>query len=1541
MKLTDIVTRHVITVCPETPLAEAAALMSDHRISCLIALSDNRPVGILTEADLVHIYRLGVDAEATAVSEFMSHPLISAHSQMDIFEVYDFLLEKNMRHLVVLNNRDELEGVVTLSDILKATEFDDYLHAKQISDVMRSPIISLPGEQLVQLALEKMDAVHISCVVVTENEKAVGIFTERDAARLIAAKQNASQLTLAEVMTSPLKTLKPEDPLILASTTMRKIATRRLVIVDDADEPVGLITQFDVIRGLEGVSVRHFKALYDRSELKLEESSRLLAEKSELERIVAASPGVLYRCEWQGDMENGAFYPTYFSPQIEQMLGDSPSGLLHPEWWKTYVHPDDQNAVHACLQKITCEGERDLIYRVATASGKWLWILDHARVSRDADGRPLEMVGSWLDITERRQTEQALSEREDRFYKLFNEARDMMHIVGADGAIIDVNQIELDTLGYSREELIGKPILDIVGLEFQESTRQRIGDLFAGEMAPLAEIVLRKKDGSTLDVEVLATPQFDDDSNVVAGRAIIRDISKRKAVERALQASEEKYRSLFDEATDMIHITDTDGRVTDVNQAELARLGYSYDEMVGREILDVVAPECRNRWVDMVGNVLRGESFSDYGTVFLTRAGEPVDVEISATPRLDADGNVAAARAIMRDITERKRVEQSLKLAQFALDQAVDAIYWMTPDGRFLYVNEAASKLLGYSRDELLNMGVADIDPTLPEGVPPEMAQATRDAGFGRVETTHRCKDGRLLPVEVMVGCFEYGSQEYHCSFVRDISERKEYEDRLVEALHALEASEGRLKSLIQTIPDLIWLKDPDGLYLRCNHAFERFFGASEAEIIGKSDYDFVDKELADFFREKDKAAIAVGKPTVNEEWIKFAEDGHRALLETIKTPMWDSEGNLIGVLGIGRDISLRKEMELQLESERASLNAILNNLPFLAWLKDEQGQYLTVNDLFAKACGAESAESVVGKSDLDLWPQELATAYRLDDLNVMESRRSRQVEEQVAIDGEMRWVETFKSPILDHCGMVVGTAGMAYDITERLNSEEQMRLLESAVASVNESIIITDLEGVIVYVNPAFTKNTGFSPEEALGSTPAILNSKQQSEGFYEKFWHTIQHGKAWDGRILDRKKDGTIFPVHLSVAPIVDADQKMTHFVAVHDDLSESEAMQRQMMQSQKMEAVGTMVGGVAHDFNNLLASIVGNLYLLRNHHKDDAATVSRIRAMENAVQYGAQLIQQMLTFARKDRTEMHAMDLKGFIKEAYKLAKATVPENISFTLDYTPHEDLWVKGDATQMQQVLLNLVANAQHAVRSCEKPEIVVELQVVWPDENTLAEFPEMASQEQWCCLSCSDNGCGMDAGLLERVFDPFFTTKAVGEGTGLGLSMVYGAVQNHRGFIKLNSEPEKGTKVSICLPLYSGEAIEVKGRDEADVDGSGFTIMLVDDEESLRQVLSEVLRHSGFNVLQAVDGEEAVSLFEKRLSEIDLVLMDVVMPNMGGVAAAKEIRKISGAVPIIFQTGYGEQTQLDAAASIAHSDAIQKPVEIPVLMELIMSKLMH
>jgi len=289
---------------------------------------------------------------------------------------------------------------------------------------------------------------------------------------------------------------------------------------------------------------------------------------------------------------------------------------------------------------------------------------------------------------------------------------------------------------------------------------------------------------------------------------------------------------------------------------------------------------------------------------------------------------------------------------------------------------------------------------------------------------------------------------------------------------------------------------------------------------------------------------------------------------------------------------------------------------------------------------------------------------------------------------------------------------------------------------------------------------------------------------------------------------------------------------------------------------------------------------------------------------------------------------------------LAENSLPENIQFTLDYSPAvKESYIQGNLHQLQQVILSLVSNAKSAVNNVSNPKVRLTLNQQDPSPDMLLNYTGIHKEGEWQCLRCEDNGYGIAEEHINKIFDPFFTTKTVGEGTGLGLAMVYGAVQNHHGLITVESELDIGTTLSIYIPNHQVSKLQLIGMNESFDQGKGQSILLVDDDEPLRDVLDEILKESGFKTLQANNGQEAVSIFTDNQHSIALVIMDVVMPIMGGVAAAKKIRNIDADIPIIFQTGYGEQTQLDAAASIEHCDTLRKPLQVHELLTKIQEKL--
>jgi PAS domain S-box-containing protein len=316
----------------------------------------------------------------------------------------------------------------------------------------------------------------------------------------------------------------------------------------------------------------------------------------------------------------------------------------------------------------------------------------------------------------------------------------------------------------------------------------------------------------------------------------------------------------------------------------------------------------------------------------------------------DREGRPFKSYGVVQDISEQKKSEEALRFTQFAIDRTIDQAFWTTAGGRLIYVNDAACRSLGYSREELLALTMMDIVPSSSRESFARHWGALNENPSHTFECFHRAKDGRVYPVEIRCNYVLFDGEAYNCAFVTDITRRKQMEQSLRE-------SEGRVRTLLQTIPDLIWLKDEKGVFLNCNSSFEKLLGAGKEEIIGKTDYDFLEAGLADYFRENDRKAIAAGRPTRNEEWVTFFEDGHRALLETIKTPMFDQQGELIGVLGVARDITDRKQNEENLQKEGKKYRTILQTAVDGFWLTDLNGRILEVNDAYCRMSGYREEE--------------------------------------------------------------------------------------------------------------------------------------------------------------------------------------------------------------------------------------------------------------------------------------------------------------------------------------------------------------------------------------------------------------------------------------------------------------------------------------------------------------------------------------------------------------------------------------------------------
>ena len=631
-----------------------------------------------------------------------------------------------------------------------------------------------------------------------------------------------------------------------------------------------------------------------------------------------------------------------------------------------------------------------------------------------------------------------------------------------------------------------------------------------------------------------------------------------------------------------------------------------------------------------------------------------------------------------------------------------------------------------------------------------------------------------------------------------------------------------------------------------------------------------------------------------------------------------DGHGHAAHIVGTLADISERKRIEEQYLQKAEEHTVMLATTTDGYWLVDENGAILETNAAYGHMTGFAIDEVVghaISKFESVETPEETAAHIQ----RVIDTGFDRFETKHGCKDGRIIDVEVSAS-FLEKKGQL---SCFFRDITERKRVKEELLRLSRIVEQTSEGVLVVNRAGMIEYVNPAFCRNTGYSEEEAVGQKPSILKSGAQDDAFYNHMWEAISGGKSWSGSVVDRRKDGSFFPALLSIFPIHDEAGENLYFVGIQRDISDLKRMEDQFLQAQKMEAIGTLVGGIAHDFNNVLAAIQAGAYLARiKLDRDPEEAASQLMDIDKLTIRAAEMIKQMLAFARKDTMQHKPLSLISFLKEGLTLAKTAVPENIEFAYE-TGEEDLIIDGDPTQLQQVIMNLLNNARDAVAGVDAPRIACSLDAFTPTDAWLERHPE-GEGRRFARLSVADNGMGISGDHLGKIFEPFYTTKGVGKGTGLGLAMVYGVIESHEGILEVESAPGHGAAFHIYLPLRQEAATASEAMDMEIMEGRGETVLLVDDEPSVRNAASPALNSLGYEVRIAAHGIHAVAMLA-RGPPVALIITHLVMPRMGGMALAEALRQSGNPTPIIFATGYDREQALAADQHIEHSAVIRKP----------------
>ncbi|RMF84105.1 MAG: hybrid sensor histidine kinase/response regulator [Nitrospinota bacterium] len=505
----------------------------------------------------------------------------------------------------------------------------------------------------------------------------------------------------------------------------------------------------------------------------------------------------------------------------------------------------------------------------------------------------------------------------------------------------------------------------------------------------------------------------------------------------------------------------------------------------------------------------------------------------------------------------------------------------------------------------------------------------------------------------------------------------------------------------------------------------------------------------------------------------------------------------------------------------------------------------------------------------------------------------------------------------------------LEHRITAQEKAEASLRLLSRAIEHTADSVMITDTHGVILFVNPAFERLTGYSREEAVGNTPRLLKSGQHSPEFYKTLWTTICAGQTFQATFVNRRKDGTLYYEEKILTPVKDDQGHIVHFVSTGRDITERkqaeeerERLQEQVRQMQKIQAIGTLAGGIAHDFNNILAAILGYTELALFDVPPESKIWPHLQAVLEAGDRAKHLVQQILTFSRQHEQERKPVSLRLLLKETLKLLRATLPATIEIRQSCRTAHDM-ILADPTQLHQVLLNLCTNAEYAMR--ERGGVLeVSLDTVEIDATVAAAHPPL-QPGSYVRLTVRDTGPGMPPEVVERIFEPYFTTKPEGEGTGLGLAVVHGIVASHGGTITVESRVGKGTTFTIYLPSLTAST-ETNSSVPEPVPRGTERILFVDDEEALARLGYQILTHLGYEVTVRTSSLEALEAFRAAPYRFDLVITDQTMPQMTGEAFSQAIREIRPDIPIILCTGFSHTMSKEKARQLGINAFLLKPL---------------
>lgn len=1145
------------------------------------------------------------------------------------------------------------------------------------------------------------------------------------------------------------------------------------------------------------------------------------------------------------------------------------------------------------------------------------------------------------DISDRKQAEIALQQSEARFQTLVKNMPGMIYryVPGKDGVgaftyvstgAYDLFELETDTILQD-----ANAVWNLIHPDDLPSLQSSVAIAVQNCDAWRWEGRLTTPSGQLKWIQGNSRPQRI--SETVVWDGLLMDISDRKGAELALQASEERYRAIFDQVTVGINQAEPQsGRLISANRAFCDMLGYTEAEVQALTYREITHPEDLAKHQDVYQQLFAGRVPSYlHEKRYRHKAGHYVWTQINVSPLRDRDGQVISDIAVVVNIEDRKRAEEALRQSELTnriiVETIPDLLIQMDYQGRYTRMVSSRTTQNQYLSGDITAVQVRGaLSPELFEQRLYHAHLAfTQDSlqvyeqSF-ELDGERRFEEVRIAPLddhEVLV-------------IIRDITERKRAEHELQQLNQALDAKvkertaslqerEQFLQTVLDTFPLSIFWKDRSSVFLGCNRKFLKDANLSSvSEVLGKTDYDMPwGNTEADLYRADDRLIMETGvaRQGIVETLVKA--DGTQIWVETSKLPINDLSGSVIGVLGSYQDITERKQAEAALRESEARWQFALEGSGDGVWDWNLQTDTVFFSQQWKAMLGYSDADigTTLDEWDSRIHPEDKVQCYADINRHFRGETDVYQNEHRVRCkDGRYKWVLD-RGKVIERTaeGQPLRMIGTNTDITSRREQEQTIREQAALLDIASDAIIVKEPDQRIRYWNQGAERIYGWKASQAIGQKahellqidPGTLETSRQ---------HLLTQGE-WSGEVVKVTQANKKVTVEARWTLVRDEANQPKFILSVDSDITAKKQLEAQFYQAQRLESLGRLASGIAHDLNNVLTPILTMSQLLRLTQQQSMGSQAQeqLQLLEDSAKRGSNLVKQILTFTRgSGESSRRVADMADLLREVFDITRQSFPKSIRVrsTLPEASEPFLGtVAADPTHLHQVLMNLCINASDAMP--EGGQLTLTLRNEFADE-ALIKANRDAESRNYVVMTVADTGIGMTPEVCDRMFDPFFTTKEPGKGTGLGLSTALGIVKNYGGFLLVDTEVGQGTRIEVYLPT-TDQNPTAPAANRAQPTGQGELILVVDDDEIVQRTTRSLLESNHYRTLVANDGLEAMEQYAKHQADISLVVLDIMMPNMDGIRLTERLKFMNPEVIILALSGLSanQQPVLTAGAS--------------------------